>query len=240
MGDSDQLKRAAARAALEYVRSDTVIGVGTGSTASAFIEELARAELALAGAVASSTQTRERLARHKIPVIGLNEAGRLPLYVDGADEVDHSLRLIKGGGGALTREKIVASASDLFVCIADETKLVERFGGRPVPLEVISMAREQVIREVGGLGGRARPRTGFVTDNGNEILDVEGLDLTDPLEMESALEMIPGVVACGLFVHRPADVLLLGTHRGVRRLERPASGPTSDHAPDPANETTAQ
>jgi len=240
MGDADQLKHAAARAALEYVRSGTVIGVGTGSTATAFIEELARSGLALAGAVASSEQTAEHLARHKIPVIGLNEAGRLPLYVDGADEADHALRLIKGGGGALTREKIVASAADLFVCIADETKLVRRLGGHPVPLEVISLAREQVVREVISLGGTPRPRRGFVTDNGNEILDVEDLDLTDPLEMESVLEVIPGVLACGLFVRRPADVLLLGTHRGTRRFERPVPGPTADHAPGPANETTAQ
>ena len=218
----DGLKRAVARAALEYVVEDSIVGVGTGSTANFFIDELARMRGRITGAVASSVKSAERLAAHGIPVFDLNDVEALPVYVDGADEVDASLAMIKGGGGALTREKIVAAVATTFVCIADQTKLVPVLGKFPLPVEVIPMARAQVIRALAALGGQPRLRTGFVTDNGNQILDVAGLVIEDPVALESAINQITGVVTVGLFARRGADVLLLGTADGVKTLRVPA------------------
>ena len=218
----DGLKRAVARAALEYVVEDSIVGVGTGSTANFFIDELAGMRGRIRGAVASSLKSAERLAAHGIPVFDLNDVEALPVYVDGADEVDASLAMIKGGGGALTREKIVAAVATTFVCIADQTKLVPVLGKFPLPVEVIPMARAQVIRALAALGGQPRLRTGFVTDNGNQILDVAGLVIEDPVALESAINQITGVVTVGLFARRGADVLLLGTADGVKTLRVPA------------------
>jgi ribose 5-phosphate isomerase A len=214
----DDPKRAAARAAIELVEPGTVIGVGTGTTANHFIDFLRAMERPIAGAVASSEATAERCAANGLRVVGLDEVERMPLYVDGADEVDPQLRLIKGGGGALTREKIVAAACDRFVCIVDASKLVERLGAFPLPVEVIPMARRQVTRAIAGFGGRADERESFLTDNGNVILDVRGLDLSDPEAYETALNGIPGVVDNGLFALRPADAVLVGDTTGVRRM----------------------
>ncbi len=215
----DDLKRMAAEAALELVEPGTVIGVGTGSTANFFIDGLARLKGRIEGAVASSEATAERLRAHGIPVLDLNAVDELPLYVDGADEANRHLQLIKGGGGALTREKIVAAASRRFVCIADESKLVDVLGRFPLPLEVIPMARSYVARELVKRGGRPELRQGFVTDNGNQILDVHGLEILEPARLESELNDIPGVVTNGIFALRPADLLLLGTREGLRRIE---------------------
>ncbi len=212
------MKKAAAEAAIEYVEAGTVIGVGTGSTANHFIDALARIKGRLEGAVASSHATAERLKRAGIPVLDLNDVGELPLYVDGADEATRHLHLIKGGGGALTREKIVAAASRQFVCIADESKLVDVLGRFPLPIEVIPMARSYVARELVKLGGQPVWRQGFVTDNGNLILDVHHLRILDPVELEGTLDHIAGVVTNGIFARRPADVLILGTARGVETL----------------------
>ncbi|MBK1726730.1 ribose-5-phosphate isomerase RpiA [Halorhodospira neutriphila] len=214
----DQAKRAAAEAALEYVEEDAVVGVGTGSTVDWFIDALADMRNRIRGAVSSSEKSTERLRSHGIDVLDLNSTGRLPLYVDGADEANRFLQLIKGGGGALTREKIVASASDRFVCVADEGKLVDVLGAFPLPVEVIPMARSTVARELVRLGGRPELREGFTTDNGNLILDVYGLSITEPLKLEQSLNNIPGVVTNGIFALRPADLLLLGGESGVRRL----------------------
>ncbi len=214
----DDMKKAAAEAALEYVPREGVIGVGTGSTANHFIDCLASVKGRLDGAVASSVATAERLKRHGIPVLDLNEVGTLALYVDGADEATAHRALIKGGGGALTREKIVAAASRSFVCIADESKLVDVLGHFPLPIEVIPMARSLVAREVVALGGEPVLRQGFKTDNGNVILDVHGLKIIDPVALEERLNHITGVVTNGLFARRGADILLLGTSQGVRRL----------------------
>ena len=211
-----------ARAALEYVVEGSIVGVGTGSTANFFIDELARMRGRIKGAVASSVKSAERLAAHGIPVFDLNDVDAIPVYVDGADEVDASLAMIKGGGGALTREKIVAAVATTFVCIADQTKLVPVLGKFPLPVEVIPMARAQVIRALAALGGQPRLRTGFVTDNGNQILDVAGLVIEDPVALESAINQITGVVTVGLFARRGADVLLLGTADGVKTLRVPA------------------
>ncbi|MCB1621359.1 MAG: ribose-5-phosphate isomerase RpiA [Thiothrix sp.] len=216
--DQDAMKRAAAQAALDYIEPGSIIGIGTGSTANHFIDLLAGVKGRIEAAVASSQASARRLQEHGIPVLDLNEAGRLSLYVDGADEANDLLHLIKGGGGALTREKIVAGASDHFVCIADDTKLVDVLGKFPLPIEVIPMARELVAREVRALGGEPVLREGFVTDNGNVILDVHGLVIDEAVRLESLLNHIPGVVTNGLFAIRPADVLLLGTPDGVRRL----------------------
>ena len=214
----DDKKKAAAQAALEYVADDAVIGVGTGSTANHFIELLAALRGRIEGTVASSDATAARLRRHGIPVYDLNGVGSVPVYVDGADEADRNLRLVKGGGGALTREKILAAAAEKFVCIADDSKLVAVLGKFPVPVEVIPMARSYVARQIVRLGGNPIWRDGFVTDNGNVVLDVYNLNLTDPVAVEAELNQIPGVVTNGVFARRPADVLILGTDEGVRTL----------------------
>ena len=216
---SDRLKRMAAEAAIEYVQAGDVVGVGTGSTANHFIDALARIKGRIDGTVASSEVSAERLRGHGIPVLDLNEVDGLPVYVDGADESNHYLHLVKGGGGALTREKIVAAASERFVCIADESKLVDCLGAFPLPIEVIPMARSYVARELVRLGGQPVYREGFVTDNGNIILDVHNLSITEPVTLESELDHIAGIVTNGLFARRPADVLILGTANGVRLLE---------------------
>lgn len=214
----DDKKKAAAQAALEYVADDAVIGVGTGSTANHFIELLAALRGRIEGTVASSDATAARLRRHGIPVYDLNGVGSVPVYVDGADEADRNLRLVKGGGGALTREKILAAAAEKFVCIADDSKLVAVLGKFPVPVEVIPMARSYVARQIVRLGGNPIWRDGFVTDNGNVVLDVYNLNLTDPVAVEAELNQITGVVTNGVFARRPADVLILGTDEGVRTL----------------------
>ena len=211
-------KRIAAEAAIDYVKPDTVIGVGTGSTVNHFIDLLA-AKMGdqVRAAVSSSEASSERLRGHGIKVVDLNEVGRLDLYVDGADESNQRLQLIKGGGGALTREKIVAAASREFVCIADDSKLVATLGAFPLPVEVIPMARELVTYALRDLGGNPRLRDGTVTDNGNLILDVHNLQIEDPPALETLINQITGVVCVGLFAHRPADVLILGTDSGVAR-----------------------
>nr|CAA6830122.1 MAG: Ribose 5-phosphate isomerase A (EC [uncultured Thiotrichaceae bacterium] len=216
--DQDQMKKAAAEAALGYVQSGGIIGIGTGSTANHFIDLLVGVKDRIDGTVASSVASAERLQSHGIRVLDLNEAGELALYVDGADESNHSLHLIKGGGGALTREKIVAGASEKFICIADESKLVDVMGEFPLPVEVIPMARELVMRGLIALGGKPVLREGFTTDNGNIILDVHGLKITDATGLESQLDHIPGVVTNGLFALRPADVLILGTPTGAKTV----------------------
>jgi ribose 5-phosphate isomerase A len=214
----DDKKKTVALAALEYVESGWVIGVGTGSTANHFIDGLARIKGRLDGAVASSNATAERLKQHGIPVLDLNATGDLPLYVDGADEATRHLHLIKGGGGALTREKIVAAASQKFVCIADDSKLVGVLGKFPLPVEVIPMARSYVARQIVQLGGQPVLRENFKTDNGNIILDVHNLSIMNPVELEGKLDQIAGVVTNGLFARRPADVLLLASDQGVKTL----------------------
>ncbi len=210
-------KRAAAEAAVEYVKPDTVIGVGTGSTVNHFIDLLA-AKMAdrITAAVSSSEASSERLRGHGIRVVDLNDAGQLDLYVDGADESNARLELIKGGGGALMREKIVAAASHKFVCIADDSKLVDTLGAYPLPVEVIPMARELVATELRKLGADPRLREDMLTDNGNQILDLHGLKITDPLDLEFRINQITGVVCVGLFAHRPADVLILGSDQGIK------------------------
>ncbi len=212
----DDKKKAVALAALEYVESGWVIGVGTGSTANHFIDGLARIKGKLDGAVASSNATAERLKKHGIPVLDLNATGDLPLYVDGADEATRHLHLIKGGGGALTREKIVAAASGKFVCIADDSKLVDVLGKFPLPVEVIPMARSYVARQIVAFGGQPVLRDNFKTDNGNIILDVHNLTILNPVELEEKLDHLAGVVTNGLFARRPADVLLLASDQGVK------------------------
>jgi ribose 5-phosphate isomerase A len=218
----DSKKQRAAEAALEYLRDGAVVGVGTGSTVNFFIDGLAAARPRIAGAVSSSIASTRRLEAHGIPVLDLNDAGELELYVDGADEATRGLHLIKGGGGALTREKIVAAASRRFVCIVDEQKLVERLGRFPLPVEVIPMARAHVARELARLGGEPVWREAFVTDNGNQILDVRNLSIPDPVALEGEINQIAGVVTVGLFARRPADVLLVGTAEGVVTLARDA------------------
>jgi ribose 5-phosphate isomerase A len=214
----DELKQAVAREAIGFVQPG-LIGVGTGSTANYFIDELAKIKHKIDGAVASSKATADRLAAHGIRVLDLNDAGQLPLYVDGADEITEHMHMIKGGGGALTREKIVAAASDKFICIADGSKLVDVLGKFPLPVEVIPMARSYVARELVKLGGQPKLREGFVTDNGNIILDVHNLTIMNPVELEGILNQITGVVTNGLFARRPADLALLGTPQGVTALK---------------------
>ena len=222
--NQDQLKLAVARAARDYVAehlpAGALLGVGTGSTANLFIDELASIKQRLGGAVASSEATRLRLESHGIRVLELNAVADLPMYVDGADEINHDLAMIKGGGGALTREKIVAAVAGVFVCVCDQSKRVTTLGRFPLPLEVIAMAHAQVERALAGLGGQARLREGFVTDNGNLILDVHGLSIADPLALESELDHVAGIVSNGLFARRGADVLLLAGDDGVRTYTR--------------------
>ncbi len=210
----DEMKQAVARAAVEYVKGG-IIGVGTGSTANYFIDELAKVKSRIDGAVASSEATAKRLKSHGIEVLDLNSVGGMEVYVDGADEITRNFHMIKGGGGALTREKIVAACARYFICVADQTKLVDVLGKFPLPVEVIPMARSYVARELVRLGGQPRLREGFTTDNGNVILDVHGLNILDPVALESEINQIAGVVTNGLFARRPADVLLLGTEHGV-------------------------
>jgi len=214
----DELKQEVAKAAIEYVKPGTIIGVGTGSTANFFIDELAKIKAKIDGAVASSVATADRLKGHGIPVYDLNDVNGLSVYVDGADESNKYLHLIKGGGGALTREKIVAAASEQFICIADGSKLVDVLGTFPLPDEVIPMARSMVARELVKLGGQPVLREGFTTDNGNVILDVHNMEIMEPTKLEQSLNNIPGIVTNGLFALRPADVLLLGTENGVKTL----------------------
>ena len=214
----DEAKRAVAQAALKYVQPGELLGVGTGSTVNFFIEALASIKHDIPGAVSSSHASTERLKKIGIPVIELNTAGTLSIYVDGADEADAHLRLIKGGGGALTREKIIAAASRTFVCIADESKLVPVLGKFPLPVEVIPMARSYVARELVKLGGSPQLREGFVTDNGGVILDVFGWSIVDPLKLEVDIGLLAGVISVGLFARRPANVLLLAGPAGVREL----------------------
>ena len=213
--NADAMKKAAAEAALAYVEPGMIVGIGTGSTANHFIDLLASMKNQIDGTVASSVASAKRLEGHGIRVMNLNEAGQLSLYVDGADESNAHLQLIKGGGGALTREKIVAGASDKFVCIADDSKLVNVLGKFPLPIEVIPMAQALVAHEMVKLGGNPVLREGFTTDNGNIILDVHDLEILNALELESKINQIPGVVTNGLFAIRPADVLILGSANGV-------------------------
>jgi ribose 5-phosphate isomerase A len=215
----DELKQAVARDAIAHVVDDAWIGVGSGSTANFFIDELAKLKSRIKGAVASSVKTAERLKAHGIPLAELNDTGTLPVYVDGADEVTEHGAMIKGGGGALTREKIVAAASRKFVCIVDRSKVVDVLGRFPLPIEVIPMARSYVAREIVRLGGQPELRQGFTTDNGNVILDVRNLKLVDPVARETELNQIAGVVTVGLFARRGADVILVGGEGGVRRID---------------------
>ena len=213
--DQDTLKKQVAEAALKYVPEGEFIGVGTGSTANFFIDGLASMKDRIKGAVASSEATAERLKAHGIDVVSLNDVDRLPVYVDGADEVNRHREMIKGGGGALTREKIVAAVADRFICIVDGSKQVKLLGRFPLPVEVIPMARSHVARKLVALGGQPQYREGFVTDNGNLILDVHNLDILNPIELEEALNNIVGVVTNGLFAKRPANVVLVGDKGGV-------------------------
>ncbi len=220
MPTQDELKKAAAQAALAFVEDDMVLGVGTGSTVNHFIDLLAAAKVRLRAAVPSSEATAKRLRDLSLPVQDLNAAGACDLYIDGADEVTEHLAMIKGGGGALTREKVVAQASRKFVCIADASKLVPVLGNFPLPVEVIPMARSFVAREIVRLGGRPVLREGAGNDNGHVILDVHGLKIVDPVALETELNQVPGIVTNGVFARRPADHLLLASSSGIRRLDR--------------------
>ncbi len=216
--NAEELKRQAAEAALEYLPDGGVLGIGTGSTVNHFIDLLADVKGRYEGAVSSSEASTERLKKIGMPVLDLNAVGELEIYVDGADESNHQLHLIKGGGGALTREKIIAAASKKFVCIADESKLVDVLGKFPLPIEVIPMARSYVARELVKLGGTPVWREDFITDNGNIILDVHNLEIMEPVKLETEINQIAGVVTVGIFGHRPADVLILGTESGPRTI----------------------
>ena len=211
-------KRQVAREALAYVREGMILGVGTGSTVNCFIDALAESGKHIEAAVSSSEATTQRLQAIGVSVRELNNTGTLDLYIDGADEFDKHRRLIKGGGGALTREKIIAAASRKFICIVDESKKVGVLGNFPLPVEVIPMARSYVARQLVVLGGSPELREGFITDNGNEIIDVRNMDLVDPVRMERAMNDIAGVVTCGLFANRPADVVLMATGNGVEEF----------------------
>ena len=214
----DEMKRKAAEAALEYVITDEIVGVGTGSTVNHFIDALAEIKHTIKGAVSSSVASTERMEGYGIQVYDLNDVNGIEVYIDGADESDHYLNLIKGGGGALTREKIIAGASKKFVCIADESKLVDVMGTFPLPVEVIPMARSFIARELVKLGGRPVYREGFVTDNGCEILDVHDLKIMEAVKLENELNKLPGIVTVGIFANRPADVLILGTPEGAKTV----------------------
>ncbi|XXK27875.1 ribose-5-phosphate isomerase RpiA [Arenicellales bacterium nBUS_45] len=218
MNQNDQ-KQAAAEAALDFIESGEILGVGTGSTTNFFIDALAKVKGKIDGVVSSSEASSERLRAIGLPVLDLNRTGDLSLYVDGADEATKHLHLIKGGGGALTREKIVASASRRFICITDQSKLSNHLGSFPLPVEVIPMAQSLVARKIIAMGGQPELRAGFTTDNGNLILDVKNLDLTDPSSMEAKLNLLAGVVDNGLFAVRRADVLLVGTSHGVDQIK---------------------
>jgi ribose 5-phosphate isomerase A len=217
--NADEMKKQAAAAALAYLPDGGVIGVGTGSTVNHFIDAFASVKGRFEGAVSSSEASTERMKQLGIPVLDLNATGGLEVYVDGADETNRQLHLIKGGGGALTREKIIAAASKRFVCIADESKLVDVLGKFPLPVEVIPMARSYVARELVALGGTPVWRENFVTDNGNLILDVHNLEIMEPMKLETQINQLAGVVTVGIFAHRPADVLILGTPEGPRVIE---------------------
>ena len=212
----NELKLAVAQAAIAHVPANCIVGVGTGSTANFFIDELGKIKNKICGAVASSEASAQRLKEHGIQVVALNDVGSLSVYVDGADEITRHLHMIKGGGGALTREKIVAAASKKFICLCDSSKLVDVLGSFPLPLEVIPMASSYVARQMVLLGGQPKLRAGFVTDNGNLIIDVSGLKILNPVELETTLNNITGVVTNGLFARRGADLLLLGTASGVQ------------------------
>jgi ribose 5-phosphate isomerase A len=220
VSSQDELKRAVAQAAVAHVAPGAVLGVGTGSTVDMFIDALARSGTRVAAAVSSSERSTQRLAALGIRVIDLNEVESLPVYVDGADEIDGSFCMIKGGGAALTREKIVAAVAQTFVCIADASKRVEVLGRFPLPVEVVPLARTHVARELAKLGATPKWREGVITDNGNVILDVHGLRITDPVGLEARINQIVGVVTNGLFAARGADVLLLGAATGVQELRR--------------------
>ena len=211
----DQKKRNAAKAAIDYIKNSTVIGIGTGSTVNFFIEELAKNKGHIDGVVSSSVATENLLREHNIPLIALNSVIELPVYIDGADEATKNKHLIKGGGGALTREKIVAAASKQFICIIDDTKLVPLLGNFPLPIEVIPMAQSYVAREITKLGGQPELRQDFITDNGNVILDIHNLKIENPSELENKLNQITGVVTNGLFAKRPADLLIVASDNGV-------------------------
>ncbi len=216
----DEMKLEVARAAIKYVVPNSIIGVGTGSTANFFIDELATIKDTISGAVASSMATSERLQNHGIEIIDLNIVKEISVYIDGADESDRALNLIKGGGGALTREKIVAAVADKFICIADESKLVSVMGNFPLPVEVIPMSVSYVKKQISkSIGGSPIIREGFTTDNGNLILDVHGLKIENPKTLENKLNNIAGVVTNGLFANRGADILLLGTPNGVKTIK---------------------
>ncbi|WP_045225307.1 ribose-5-phosphate isomerase RpiA [Methyloterricola oryzae] len=215
----DELKKKAAEAALEYVKGVTLLGIGTGSTVNHFIELLADLKGDIEGTVSSSEGSTKRLKELGIPVLDLNAAGELEIYVDGADEVNPHFQMVKGGGGALTREKIIAGASRKFLCIADESKYVPVLGKFPLPVEVIPMARSYVAREMVKLGGQPQWRENYVTDNGNHILDVHNLEILDPPALERTINNIPGVVTVGIFALRPADIVLLGSPDGIRALK---------------------
>lgn len=220
----DELKQATARAAIDYVVDGEIIGVGTGSTANFFIDELARIKDRIKGTVASSEATASRLRGHGIPVFDLNEVESMAVYIDGADEINAQGAMIKGGGAALTREKIVASVAKKFVCIADGSKLVDTLGTFPLPVEVIPMARASVMRKLAALGGQPKLRLKagtdqpYLTDNGGELIDVAGLSITDPVALEREITLMTGVIAVGLFAAAGANVCLLGTEQGVRTL----------------------
>jgi ribose 5-phosphate isomerase A len=220
----DELKQAVAKTAVDYVAANvptgSIIGVGTGSTANFFIDALAPIKGRIAAAVASSEASRKRLESHGIKVVDLNEVERMPVYIDGADEITAKLEMLKGGGGALTREKIVAAVADTFICVCDQSKLVGTLGKFPLPIEVIPMAQAHVARALAKLGGQPKLRENFITDNGNVILDVHGLALADPAGFETQLNQIVGVVTNGLFACRSADLLLLATPEGVRTMRR--------------------
>ena len=220
--DQDELKRAAARAALDHVVPGTVIGVGSGSTVNLFIAELGALRDRIPGAVSSSEKSSALLAAQGIRVLDLNDVADVPVYIDGADEIDDGLSMIKGGGAALTREKIVAAVAGTFVCIVDASKLVTRLGRFPLPVEVIPMAREQVARRLRALGGDPRLRQGVVTDNGNVVLDVHGLSIDDPVALETEIDAIVGVVTNGLFAKRGADVALIARVAGIETRRRAA------------------
>ena len=218
----DELKQAVAKEAIKHVPDYCIVGVGTGSTANYFIDELGKIKHRIEGAVASSEASAQRLRKHGIEVHDLNNVKDLPVYVDGADEITRHMAMIKGGGGALTREKIVAAVARQFICIADDSKLVDVLGRFPLPVEVLPMARSYVARELVKLGGQPAWRQGFTTDNGNLILDVHNMQILNPPELEAAINQITGVVTNGLFARRGADILLLGTAKGVETLKRGA------------------